>query len=56
MKSDWVCTTNASSSDVAKDQEADKKMSETAGAAAKSFAFSAKHCRDCTQITCNVKK
>ncbi|HHF7366739.1 TPA: hypothetical protein ACPSKY_001858 [Legionella bozemanae] len=56
MSSNWVCTTNASSSDKKADQDADKKMSEHAGSATKSFAFAAKHCRDCTQITCDVKK
>lgn len=56
MSSNWICTTNASSSDKKSDQDADKKMSEKAGSAAKSFAFATKHCRDCTQITCNVKK
>ncbi|MCE0724574.1 MULTISPECIES: hypothetical protein [Legionella] len=56
MNSNWVCTTNASSSDKKADQDADKKMSEHAGSAVKSFAFATKHCRDCTQITCDVKK
>jgi hypothetical protein len=51
----WVCTTNASSSDVAEDKAADDKMANTAGAAAESFAFATKHCRDCTKITCEVK-
>ncbi|KTD40375.1 hypothetical protein [Legionella parisiensis] len=56
MSSNWVCTTNASSSDKKADQDADKKMSEHAGSATESFAFATKHCRDCTQITCDVKK
>ncbi|CAM3058571.1 Uncharacterised protein [Legionella steigerwaltii] len=56
MGSNWVCTTNASSSEKRADQDADKKMSDHAASAAKSFAFAQKHCRDCTQITCNVKK
>lgn len=56
MGSNWVCTTNASSSEKRADQDADKIMSEKAASAAKSFAFAQKHCRDCTQITCNVKK
>ncbi|WP_454784345.1 hypothetical protein [Legionella sp. WA2024007413] len=56
MSSNWVCTTNASSSDKKADQDADKRMSEHAGSAAKSFSFAQKHCRDCTQITCDIKK
>ncbi|KTC80412.1 hypothetical protein [Legionella cherrii] len=56
MGSNWVCTTNASSSEKRADQDADKIMSEKAASAAKSFAFAQKHCRDCTQITCSVKK
>lgn len=48
----WICTTNASSSNVAGDKAADDKMANTQGSAAKSFAFAAKHCRDCTKITC----
>ncbi|KTD71052.1 MULTISPECIES: hypothetical protein [Legionella] len=56
MGTNWVCTTNASSSEKRADQDADKKMSDHTGSASKSFAFAQKHCRDCTQITCNVKK
>jgi hypothetical protein len=56
MNKNWTCTTNASSSDKQADQAADKKMSEQKGSAAKSFAFAEKHCRDCTQITCNANK
>ena len=56
MSSNWVCTTNASSSDKKTDQDADKRMSEHAGSATKSFSFAQKHCRDCTQITCDIKK
>ncbi|WP_454781959.1 hypothetical protein [Legionella sp. WA2022007384] len=56
MSSNWVCTTNASSSDKKTDQDADKRMSEHSGSATKSFSFAQKHCRDCTQITCDIKK
>jgi hypothetical protein len=52
MDSKWICTTNASSSDVAADKTADEHMKNTAGSAADSFAFAAKNCRDCTKITC----
>lgn len=55
MNSKWICTTNASSSDVAQDKAADDKMANTQGAAAQSFSFAAQNCRDCTKITCEVK-
>lgn len=51
----WTCTTNASSSDVQADKDADEKMKTKAGSAMDSFKFAKKHCRDCTQITCDVK-
>ncbi len=56
MNSKWICTTNASSSDVATDKTADDQMANTPGAAASSFAFAEKNCRDCTKITCEVKE
>ncbi|RUR10257.1 hypothetical protein [Legionella sp. km772] len=55
MGSKWICTTNASSSEVAADKAADDQMAKEQGAAAKSFEFAAKHCRDCTKITCEVQ-
>lgn len=55
MTSDWICTTNASSSDVEADKVADKKAADHAQSAADSFAFAAQHCRDCTKITCKYK-
>ena len=55
MNSKWICTTNASSSDVAADKAADDQMSNSQGSAAKSFAFAAQNCRDCTKITCEAK-
>lgn len=55
MSAKWVCTTNASSSDVAADKAADDQMAKHEGAAADSFAFAAKNCRDCTKITCEAK-
>jgi len=51
MHKNWTCMTNASSSDVKADQDADKKMS-TAGSVDKNFKEAKKHCRDCTKITC----
>lgn len=56
MKSNWICTTNASSADNYKDRVADDKMAHTPGSAEKSFAFAAKNCRDCTKITCELSK
>ncbi|WP_187347021.1 hypothetical protein [Legionella genomosp. 1] len=52
MDKNWTCSTNASSSDVAADQDADKQMDNTPKSAADAFAFAAKNCRDCTKITC----
>jgi hypothetical protein len=56
LAEEWVCSTNASSSDIDADKIADKAMSDTAKSAAQAFAFAAEHCRDCTKITCEVKK
>jgi hypothetical protein len=55
MSAKWICTTNASSSDVDADKAADDKMANTAGSAAESFTFAAQNCRDCTKITCEAK-
>ena len=55
LNSKWICTTNASSSDVAEEKAADDKMANTQGSAAQSFAFAAQHCRDCNKITCEAK-
>ncbi len=52
----WICTTNASSSDVASDKAADKKLADTTTAASAAFALAAKNCRDCTEITCKSQK
>ncbi|MFJ1270211.1 hypothetical protein ACD661_16785 [Legionella lytica] len=51
----WVCTTNASSSDVAKDKEADEQMAKNPTSAASSFDLAVKNCRDCTKITCEAQ-
>lgn len=51
----WICTTNASSSSVQADQDADKQMSETKKSAAEAYAFAVMNCRDCTKITCEVQ-
>lgn len=56
LTSKWICTTNASSSDVAADKTADEQMKNTAGSAADSFAFATSNCRDCTKITCEVQE
>ncbi len=55
MTTNWVCTTNASSSDVASDKAADEQMEKSHNSAASSFDFAAKNCRDCTKITCEAK-
>ncbi|MGC1183040.1 hypothetical protein [Legionella sp.] len=55
LSSDWVCTTNASSSDFDADKAADKQMSENAKSIAEAFSFAAQNCRDCTKITCTIK-
>ena len=55
MNSKWICTTNASSSEVAADKAADDKMANTQGSAMKSFASATQNCRDCTKITCELK-
>jgi hypothetical protein len=55
MGDKWICTTNASTSEVASEIDADKQMSTTAKSAAKAFAVAAENCRDCTKITCEVQ-
>ena len=56
LSSNWVCSTNASSSDATSDQTADKTMAGTPKAAADSFKFAADNCRDCTKITCELNE
>ncbi|MGQ3888637.1 hypothetical protein ACQUW5_06340 [Legionella sp. CNM-1927-20] len=51
----WMCTTNASSSDVQADKMADEKMAQQKMSVEKAFEFAAKNCRDCTKITCEVQ-
>lgn len=55
LTKNWICTTNASSSDVAADKTADEHMANTKGTAEDSYKFAAQNCRDCTKITCEVK-
>ncbi|QRN04689.1 hypothetical protein GH742_12885 [Legionella sp. MW5194] len=55
LDSNWVCSTNASSSDAAADKTADNEMANTAKSAADAFDFAAKNCRDCTEINCEIK-
>lgn len=52
----WICTTNASSSSVDADKAADKEMANTAKGGTEAFAFAFQHCRDCTKITCDIQK
>lgn len=56
METNWVCTTNASSSSNEADKAADKQMADTAKSATAAFGFAAQNCRDCTKITCTVKE
>ena len=51
----WICTTNASSSDLKAEQAADTKMGKTEKSASGAFAVALKHCRDCTKITCKAQ-
>ena len=44
LTKNWICTTNASSSEVAAEKAADDQMT------------LAKNCRDCTKITCSVSE
>lgn len=55
MDSKWICTTNASTSEVASEIEADKHMSMTASSATKAYSAAVENCRDCTKITCEVQ-
>ena len=56
MNSQWICTTNASSSSVEADKNADDQMAKNQSSAKESFEFAANHCRDCTEITCEIQK
>ncbi len=55
MDTNWICSTNASSSDAAGDKAADDRMATNASSAADAFSFAATNCRDCTKITCEIK-
>ncbi len=55
MGSKWICTTNASSSDVQADKDADDKMAKQQDSASNAYAFAAQNCRDCTKITCEAQ-
>jgi len=48
----WICTTNASASDIQAEKDADAKMANTAMSADEGFKFAMDHCRDCTKVTC----
>lgn len=56
MDAKWICTTNASTSDVTSDVAADKLMSTHATTAKKAYEMAAENCRDCTKISCEVQK
>jgi hypothetical protein len=55
LKSNWICTTNASSSDAAAEIVTDKKLTESMKSASDAFLAASTNCRDCTKITCEVK-
>ncbi len=55
MTTHWICTTNASSSEVAAEQAADEKMKTNKTSASEAFNFAQQNCRDCTTITCEVQ-
>ncbi|TAL64011.1 MAG: hypothetical protein EPN84_04175 [Legionella sp.] len=55
MEAKWICTTNASTSEVASEIAADKQMSTNALSATKAFAAASENCRDCTKITCEAQ-
>lgn len=52
LNTNWVCTTNASSSSKNTDKAADDLMKKQAGSAMNAFSYAAKNCRDCTKIYC----
>ncbi len=55
MDAKWICTTNASTSEIASEIAADKQMSTTPLSASKAFSYAAENCRDCTKITCEAQ-
>jgi hypothetical protein len=55
VNTNWTCSTNASSAATDAEKAADEKMAKS-GSAAKSYKYALQNCRDCTQITCQVKK
>lgn len=55
LHSNWMCTTNASSSDKNSEKMADKTMGNKTSSASGAFTMASKHCRDCTKITCTKK-
>ena len=55
LDANWGCTTNASTSTNDAENAADDKMANSATSLADAFAFATAHCRDCTQVTCEVK-
>jgi hypothetical protein len=56
MSANWVCTTNASSSDLEADKAADDTMAKNPVSAANAFGLASNNCRDCTKITCEVEE
>lgn len=56
LDSNWICTTNASSSSIDAEKATDAQMAKAASSAVDAFAFASSNCRDCTTITCAVQK
>ena len=55
LESNWICTTNASSSDAMSDKEADKQLAVTKKSASDAFYSASTNCRDCTKIICELQ-
>ncbi|MBA2653012.1 MAG: hypothetical protein H0U73_12225 [Tatlockia sp.] len=56
ITTNWSCTTNASSPVNDTDKLAADQMEKNTSSAVKAFELAAQNCRDCTEITCKVKK
>ncbi len=53
----WTCKTNASSAPSGSaGEKADNTMQNNPKSATAAFSYAFKNCRDCTEITCDVKK
>lgn len=55
LDTNWICTTNASSSSIDAEKATDAKMQKATSSAVDAFSFASSNCRDCTKITCSVQ-